>query len=367
MNNSHKINFLLGNIDASIISTKLKNLQVELLNLNPDMEAIEKIKTFFSDTDISNSKLIKIPTIPHHIIKYQTQKNTVMAVISNCTQAIDFMDTGTNSLQEMNELLEYSQTICIAAANETKNATDRTQMAEEYLSLINECQLIAKNTEFNSVYIFNDGNDKNSFIGEFEFKIREGTGDSASISWQPNVAWRLGLSNDTSTEPFGNVDTAATERDNSRYQTLYRYLEQPQFVEDQRKSSPRFGNDGSTTSNRNNLNDTQNANPTANNWNTGSGSTDLGSQCLSTITHSNAELAKVIIVKQTTTKIYNSGLSVVDRINSSLTILEKKETLLEKNIQDVVSNSIKELEEDLIDAIQYYEIKEKIYNKFVDF
>jgi flagellin-like hook-associated protein FlgL len=382
MNNSGKIKFLIDNIDSVIICNKLKSFLAEIKGAPRNSNIIQKINTFFANSDILQSDVLKKPKIIKEINKLETENVNSNQILLNCNQTISFINTGNSSLEEINELLSYAETLCIEAANETKTATDKTQMAEEYLSLIYEMQIIAKNTEYNDVSIFNNTSIRNSNVGEFTFRIRNST-LSNTLTWQVNVAWRLGADADKTNLPYGSTYTVTSgsdmARNNSRYQTLYRYLLRPDYIDDQRYLStgnragygfPDFDlnsiQEKASTLTAKEF-DIEGSNVTKSNWNRGTTIIeDLGSQCLSTVAHSNAELEKVKIVKQAVNQIYTRGITVNKRIESIIDNLMKQINITEISIQDFISNCLNNLSDQLIDAIQYYEIKAKMYNKFID-
>ena len=108
-------------------------------------------------------------------------------------------------------------------------------------------------------------------------------------------------------------------------------------------------------------------NKTDSDWNRGNNqNTDLGSSCLSTISNANAEKDKTKIVKQTVLNIKSRSLSVVNRVNSILDKLENEIKIKKESINVNVSNIINTLVEQLTDAIEYYELKARIYDKFTE-
>ena len=382
MSNTNKIRFLMANIDASQICGKLKSYLAEIVSLprNHPNTLNDLISiTINCDSTINKCDLIETPNMSN-IETINTDIKNSKKIKNNCNETVDFIRTGISSIDEICDLLDYCENLCIEASNETKTATDKIQIGEEYLSLVYESQLIAKNTNFNSISIFNNVTDRESLVGEFTFRVRDSE-ESYTLVWQANVSWRLGVSADTINKPFGN-DTIITGNDinrgNSRYNTLYRYLMRPDYIADQRylTGGSKSGNANFDLDSINSLLTTnltasqykvEGDNKTDSDWNRGNNqNTDLGSSCLSTISNANAEKDKTKIVKQTVLNIKSRSLSVVNRVNSILDKLENEIKIKKESINVNVSNIINTLVEQLTDAIEYYELKARIYDKFTE-
>merc|ERR1712216_523248 len=318
MNNTNKIRFLMANIDASQICGKLKSYLAEIVSLpinHPN--TVNDLTSIIVNCDSSILKcdLIKTPNMLITEALNNEIKNS-KKIKNNCGETVDFIRTGISSIDEICDLLDYCENLCIEASNETKTATDKIQIGEEYLSLLYESQLIAKNTNWNSISIFNNVTDRESLVGEFTFKVRD-SAESYTLTWQANVSWRLGVSADTTNLPYGNGTITSgndINRENSRYNTLYGYLMRPELIADQRYfSSGSKAGSGSAQFDLNSINSSrsgtdlttsefniQGNNKTVSNWNRGNNqNSDLGSSCLSTIADANAEKDKIKIVKQT--------------------------------------------------------------------
>ena len=213
MSNTNKIKFLMANIDASQICGKLKSYLAEIVSLprNHPNTLNDLISiTINCDSTINKCDLIETPNMSN-IETINTDIKNSKKIKNNCNETVDFIRTGISSIDEICDLLDYCENLCIEASNETKTATDKIQIGEEYLSLVYESQLIAKNTNFNSISIFNNVTDRESLVGEFTFRVRDSE-ESYTLVWQANVSWRLGVSADTINKPFGN-DTIITGND----------------------------------------------------------------------------------------------------------------------------------------------------------
>ena len=191
-----KLTMVLNKLDSKNMVSKL-TLFIAEVKACVNTEVLEYINTLSGDADIVRSDMIDFSRILTQATKLESEIATRRAALGSGAESVAFIENGVSVLTELLDILNYCETLCIESANETKTATDRIQMAEEYLSLVYEVQNIAQNAEYNAVSILNNQTEKSTQDDRFEFAVDTAYGSSGiktkTVAWQQNVAWDNGV------------------------------------------------------------------------------------------------------------------------------------------------------------------------------
>ena len=90
----------------------------------------------------------------------------------NVEEGISLAQTADGALNEVNNMLNRVNELCVQAANDTNTAEDRSKIAEEITQIYNEMDRIFETTEFNTMKIFRHDGD-NYYGPEAEYLYHE--------------------------------------------------------------------------------------------------------------------------------------------------------------------------------------------------
>jgi len=325
---------VLNKLDSKNMVSKLTFFIAEVkacVNTN----VLEYINNMSGDKDIIRSDMIDFARIITQATRLESEIATKRAALGSGAESVAFIENGVNTLGEILDILNYCETLCIEAANETKTATDKIQMAEEYLSLIYEVQQIAANSEYNSVNILNNKVEKSTQDDRFEFAVDAayGTNKQKFVHLQQNVAWSVG------------------DNDNTKVKSMnvYQFLIRPDQVMD---------NSIATASAKNFTPENGTSIPAADNWAAGN-----GTSCFSTVGRAEAEIVTIRTVQNALTNIKNDGLVAVKRIKASIDISTKAIVTLQQGLDNAIETSVSDVLKQLLDALSYHETRLALYDE----
>ncbi len=108
----------------------------------------------------------------------------------NANDGISLVQTAEGSLNEVSNILVRMRELAVQANNGTVSDNDRTTLNEEFTSLVNEVNRIAKSTEFNNIKLL-DGSSTNLNF-QIGFGVTGGT-DTIGVSLSPALTTSLGI------------------------------------------------------------------------------------------------------------------------------------------------------------------------------
>lgn len=332
---TNKLTMVLNKLDSKNMASKLTFFIAEVkacVNTN----VLEYINNMSGDKDIIRSDMIDFARIITQATRLESEIATKNAARGSGAESIAFISNGANTLGEILDILNYCETLCIEAANETKTATDKIQMAEEYLSLIYEVQNISANSEYNSVNILNNKSEKSTQDDRFEFAVDAAYGTNATkmVYWQQNVAWDSG------------------EKGSVKAMNVNQFLMNPNDTVDSRYTSNGVLNGVSEFKAENGFTETS-----------ASWGANKGSGCFSTVAKAEAELKTIRIVQNALTNVKNDGLVAIKRIKASVDISTKAIVTLQQGLDNAIENSVSDVLKQLLDALSYHETRLTLYDE----
>lgn len=123
--------------------------------------------------------------------RLRSQIRSIQQAKRNANDGISLVQVGEGALNEVNNILIRLRELTVQSANGTTSNQDRETIDQEFQSLINEINRIAKSTEFNNVKLL-DGS--SSTVG-FQVGINSKAGvDVLNVTLSPALTTSLGLS-----------------------------------------------------------------------------------------------------------------------------------------------------------------------------
>jgi flagellin-like hook-associated protein FlgL len=328
---TNKLTMVLNKLDSKNMVSKL-TLFVAEVKACVNTNVLEYINNMSGDVDIVKCDMIDFARIITQSTRLESEIATKRSALGSGSESVAFIGNGVNTLGELLDILNYCETLCIEAANETKTSTDRIQMAEEYLSLVYEVQNIAKNSEYNSVSILDNQSSKSTQDDRFEFAVDTAYGSglkTKTVFWQQNVSWDDG------------IDGAV------KAMNVYQFLMRPDQIIDNSQST------GSRSFTADNGHTVTNANWGASN----------GSGCFNTVAKAEAELTVIRRVQDSLTNIKNDGLVAIKRIKASIDVSTKALVTLQQGLDNAIQNAVTDVLKQLMDALSYHETRLTLYDE----
>ncbi|MCA8940977.1 MAG: flagellin FliC [Planctomycetes bacterium] len=132
----------------------------------------------------------------------------------NANDSISLVQVGEGALNEVSNILIRLRELSIQSANGSTSATDRDTIGEEFTSLVNEVDRIAKSTNFNGISLL----DGTASTVSFQVGIQtQASVDRLQVSLTPSLATSLGLnsldvgSNGNTSAAIAAIDTAINQ------------------------------------------------------------------------------------------------------------------------------------------------------------